>query len=103
MSLCGGLIPIGSQAFIAFVDPISPPSAAAEIRFWRCWWWRRRGTAPRVRNAYSTQHSTDIAGLPRHGLNRDFGAEPQGIGPSLRLGSPDMAASEGSMRGYRRP
>ncbi len=20
----------------------------------RCWWWRRRGTAPRVRNAYST-------------------------------------------------
>src|SRR3954469_15983147 len=22
----------------------------------RCWWWRRRGTAPRVRSAYSTQH-----------------------------------------------
>ena len=30
----------------------------------RRWWWRRRGTAPRVRNAYSTQYSTDIAGYP---------------------------------------
>ena len=28
------------------------------------WWWRRRGTAPRVRSAYSTQQSTDIAGCP---------------------------------------
>jgi len=30
----------------------------------RGWWWRRRGTAPRVRSAYSTQQSTDIAGKP---------------------------------------
>jgi len=58
MSRHGGLIPIGSQAFIALVDPVSPPSAAAKPRLARirarCWWWRRRGTAPRVRNAYST-------------------------------------------------
>ncbi len=27
----------------------------------RRWWWRRRGTAPRVRNAYSAKYSTDIA------------------------------------------
>jgi len=45
------LNPIGNQAFIALVDPISPPSATASSRGW---WWRRRGTAPRVRNAYST-------------------------------------------------
>jgi uncharacterized protein YcfL len=24
------------------------------MQFARYWWWRRRGTAPRVRNAYST-------------------------------------------------
>ena len=36
----------------------------SSIEIIRCWWWRRRGTAPRVRNAYSTQSSTDIAGYP---------------------------------------
>src|ERR1044071_3722730 len=30
MSRHGGLIPIGNWAFITLVDPISPPSAAAE-------------------------------------------------------------------------
>jgi hypothetical protein len=32
MSRCGGLIPIGNQAFTALVDPVSPPSATAEPR-----------------------------------------------------------------------
>jgi len=31
MSRHGGLIPIGNRVFITLVDPISPPSAAAEI------------------------------------------------------------------------
>jgi len=54
MSRHGGLMPTGSHVFIAFVDPVSPPSAAANPVIRRGWWWRRRGTAPRVRNAYST-------------------------------------------------
>jgi hypothetical protein len=31
MSRHGGLMPTGNQAFTALVDPISPPSATAEI------------------------------------------------------------------------
>src|SRR6185436_10350464 len=53
------LNPIGNRDFIALVDPVSPPSATLVCS--RGWWWRRRGTAPRVRNAYSTRYSTDIA------------------------------------------
>ena len=68
--------PIGNRVFIALVDPISPPSETAETRDF---WWRRRGTAPRVRNAYSTRQSTDIAGLPQRLQSRDLRPESQGF------------------------
>jgi len=73
--------PIGNRVFIALVDPISPPSETAEIRGF---WWRRRGTAPRVRNAYSTRQSTDIAGLPQRLQSRDSSPESQGFRWSMQ-------------------
>jgi len=60
----------------------APISSSAKAVCQRCWWWRRRGTAPRVRNAYSTRHSTGIAGFPRRRSSRDWKRESQGFRPS---------------------